>query len=62
MSMPFVHVEPEIDPDEPHNVVFKKLEPHGISRDGIKYFIEKPSCKICGATEETETCNRTFYN
>jgi hypothetical protein len=61
MSIPYRHEEPEINPNERHNCQFKEMEPK-FNEEGRKYFITKPSCKICGATEETEICNRTFYN
>lgn len=49
----------EIKPDEPHNVRFKERQLTPIN-ECVKYTIEKPVCEICGATEETNICNRTF--
>ena len=61
MSMPYYYKEPEIDPSEPHNVKFKPKESE-LDRGVVKYFIEKPEREICGATEETKICNRTFWS
>ena len=63
MSMPYYYEEPEIYRSEPHNVKFKpKHIMHFSENNTNRYAIEKPECEICGATEETKICNRTFWS
>jgi hypothetical protein len=62
MSMPYICTEPEVNPNEKHNVEFKVVESYDRNDHGMpRYFIEKPACSICGATKETTICNRTIY-
>jgi hypothetical protein len=61
MGIPFIYVERDINPTEPHDVKFKPENP-SVECGEFKYVIEKPKCSICGATEETEICNRTFVS
>lgn len=63
MGMPFIYTEPEVNSSEPHDVKFKPNPIIHFSENNTnRYAVHKTFCEICGATEESEICNRTFYN
>ena len=63
MSFPYHYEPPEINPSEKHDVKFNKEPKIFHSENNTNRYVKvKPACSICGATEETSICNRTFYS